>query len=142
MKAHRHDAAFVVPRFALAALLAWPMAASAQSAPVPSSSTGTTEMSAVPGMDHASMPGMTMEPVQGDPAPTDARSDDYSDGIAASPANPEHSDPRLELTDIGNIQIDRHGCLFSVRVGPVRHRPRNGSEEVIRSSRAAIVRPV
>jgi copper resistance protein B len=104
MRAHRHDAAFVVPRFALAALLAWPMAASAQSAPVPSSSTGTTEMSAMPGMDHASMPGMTMEPVEGDPVPTDARSDDYSDNIAASPAHGLHMHGSAPL---GMLRMDQ-----------------------------------
>jgi copper resistance protein B len=41
-----------------------------------------------PGMD--SMPGMTMGPMQGGRAPADARSGDYSDGIAASPAHGLH----------------------------------------------------
>jgi copper resistance protein B len=48
------------------------------------------------GMDHGaahdmdSMPGMTMGPMQGGRAPADARSGDYSDGIAASPAHGLH----------------------------------------------------
>jgi copper resistance protein B len=40
------------------------------------------------GMD--SMPGMAMGPMQGGRAPEDARSGDYSDGIAASPAHGAH----------------------------------------------------
>ena len=39
--------------------------------------------------DHA-MPGMAMGPMQGGRAPADARSGDYSDGIAASPAHELH----------------------------------------------------
>jgi copper resistance protein B len=45
-----------------------------------------------PGVDHGaahgadSMPGMILGPMQGGHAPADARSGDYSDGIAASPA--------------------------------------------------------
>ena len=39
--------------------------------------------------DHV-MPGMTMGPMQGGHAPADARSGDYSDGIAASPAHELH----------------------------------------------------
>jgi len=39
--------------------------------------------------DHA-MPGMVMGPMQGGRAPADARSGDYSDGIAASPAHELH----------------------------------------------------
>jgi copper resistance protein B len=51
---------------------------------------------AMPGMNHGeahgtdSMPGMTMGPMQGGRAPADARSGDYSDGIAASPAHGLH----------------------------------------------------
>jgi copper resistance protein B len=51
---------------------------------------------AMPGMNHGeahgtdSMPGMTMGPMQGGHAPADARSGDYSDGIAASPAHGLH----------------------------------------------------
>ena len=51
---------------------------------------------AMPGMDHGaapgmdSMPGMTMGPMQGGREPVDARSGDYSDGIAASPARGLH----------------------------------------------------
>ncbi|WP_200935597.1 copper resistance protein B [Rhodanobacter sp. Soil772] len=51
---------------------------------------------AMPGMSRGathnmdSMPGMTMGPMQGGRAPADARSGDYSDGIAASPAHELH----------------------------------------------------
>ncbi len=59
---------------------------------------------AMPGTDHQAMPGtgrgaahdmdstpvMTMGPMQGGRAPADARSGDYSDGIAASPAHELH----------------------------------------------------
>jgi copper resistance protein B len=51
---------------------------------------------AMPGMDHdaapaiGSMPGMTMGPMQGGSAPADARSGDYSDGIAGSPMHGLH----------------------------------------------------
>lgn len=45
---------------------------------------------AIPGMDHGSMPGMTMGPMQGGSAPADARSDDYSDGVAGSPIHGLH----------------------------------------------------
>lgn len=58
----------------------------------------------MPGMDHRaapgasqgaahdmdSMPGMTMGPMQGGRAPADARSSDYSDGVAASPTHELH----------------------------------------------------
>lgn len=51
---------------------------------------------AMPGTSHDAapdghaVPGMTMGPMQGGKAPTDARSGDYSDGIAASPAHRLH----------------------------------------------------
>lgn len=50
----------------------------------------------MPGMDHGAThgteatPGMAMGPMQGGRAPADARSGDYSDGIAASPAHGLH----------------------------------------------------
>jgi len=40
--------------------------------------------------DMGSMPGMTMGPMQGGSAPADARSDDYSDGVAGSPIQGLH----------------------------------------------------
>lgn len=60
--------------------------------------------SGMAGMDHGAMskkgqvdmagmgamPGMTMGPVQGGSAPADARSDDYSDGVAGSPVHGLH----------------------------------------------------
>ncbi|WP_027492381.1 copper resistance protein B [Rhodanobacter sp. OR444] len=63
-----------------------------------------TEQQAMPEMDHGAMPGMdhgaahgtgavpamAMGPMQGGRAPADARSGDYSDGIAASPAHGLH----------------------------------------------------
>jgi copper resistance protein B len=59
-----------------------------------------TSPQVMPDMDHASMPGMShgqahgagagMQPMQGGYAPADARSGDYSDGIAASPAHALH----------------------------------------------------
>src|SRR5437764_14545788 len=33
------------------------------------------------------------------------------DGVAAGTAGPENCDPRLKLTDVGNLQIDAHVCL-------------------------------
>lgn len=52
----------------------------------------------MPGMNHGQMhdagvstgPGMVMGPMQGGRAPADARSGDYSDGVAASPAHALH----------------------------------------------------
>lgn len=164
MRMHRRDTSIVPPRSALlAALLALPLAAMAQSAPAASSSTAPMDVGAMPGMAHAGMhgmampatagsaakpatkapvkktershapatptpssagahdmggmghgpihgmdhqtmpgmnhgaahgtdstPGMTMGPMQGGRAPADARSGDYSDGIAASPARGLH----------------------------------------------------
>ena len=113
MKTHRRHTSIVPPRSALLAalLLTLPLAAVAQSVPASSSST-PVGMDAMPGMDHGPMhardhqtvpgmnhgaahgtdstPGMTMGPMQGGRAPADARSGDYSDGIAASPARGLH----------------------------------------------------
>jgi copper resistance protein B len=66
----------------------------------------------MPSMDHASMPGMShgqahgegMEPMQGGHAPADARSGDYSDGIAASPAHALHMHGS---TSAGMLLIDQ-----------------------------------
>src|SRR5205085_7296574 len=41
----------------------------------------------------------------------EARRDHVVDRIAAGAPDAEHGDPRLELPDIGYLQIDRHGCL-------------------------------
>ena len=41
--------------------------------------------------------------------------DHVVDGVAAGAADPEHGDPRLQLTDIGDLQIDGHVCLFIAR---------------------------
>ena len=41
-----------------------------------------------------------------------AGGDHVVDGIAAGAADAEHGDARLELTDVGDIQIDGHVCLF------------------------------
>ena len=38
--------------------------------------------------------------------------DHVVDGVAAGAADPEHGDPRLQLTDVGDFQVDGHGCLF------------------------------
>ncbi|MBS0366767.1 MAG: copper resistance protein B [Proteobacteria bacterium] len=88
-----------------ALLLVLPLTATAQSAPAPddASSTDTRAMpgmdhdsmpgmdhSSMPGMDHPAMPGMTMGPMQGGSAPADARSDDYSDGVAGRPKHGLH----------------------------------------------------
>ena len=67
------------------------------------SETPTTSDHDMSGMDHqtpdtghgathdmASMPGMAMGPMQGGSAPSDARSGDYSDGVAASPTHGLH----------------------------------------------------
>ena len=37
--------------------------------------------------------------------------DHVVDGVAAGTAGPENCDPRLKLTDVGNLQIDAHVCL-------------------------------
>ena len=42
----------------------------------------------------------------------EAGRDHVVDGIAAGAADAEHGDPRLELTDVGDFQIDGHVCLF------------------------------
>ena len=44
----------------------------------------------MPDMSHGQAHGMNPESMQGDRAPADARSGDYSDGIAASPAHALH----------------------------------------------------
>ena len=57
-------------------------------APAPSDMPGMSDMSAMPGMDHAAkgaaMSGMSMGAMQGGAAPADARSPDYSDGYGHS----------------------------------------------------------
>ena len=58
--------------------------------------------------------------------------DHVVDRVAAGAADAEHGDPRLQLTDVGNFQIDGHGCLFCharARL-PVRHRPPSGRCDV------------
>ena len=59
-----------------------------------------------------------------------AGGDHVVDGIAAGAADAEHGDARLELTDVGDFQIDGHACLFfharasiDARPRPIRHRP-------------------
>lgn len=65
---------------------------------------------AMPGMSHgaahdmAAMPGMTMGPMQGGRAPADARSGDYSDGIAATPAYRLHEHGS---TRVGMLLVDQ-----------------------------------
>jgi copper resistance protein B len=61
MNMHRRHTSFVPQRSTLlvALLLALPLAATAQSTPA-SGSTSSMDMSPMPGMDHGSMPGMTM----------------------------------------------------------------------------------
>lgn len=57
-------------------------------------------------MDHA-MHGMSMGPMQGGRAPADARSDDWSDGIAPSPM---HDMAAMDMDDgapVGNLLLDR-----------------------------------
>ena len=56
--------------------------------------------------------------------------DHVVDGVAAGAADAEHGDPRLQLTDVGDLQIDGHVCLFFLARAlsralprPVRHRP-------------------
>ena len=38
--------------------------------------------------------------------------DHVVDRIAAGAADAEHGDARLQLTDVGNFQVDSHDCLF------------------------------
>lgn len=105
MNMHRHNTSFVPRRSALLVLLllALPLAATAQSTPA-SSSTSSMDMSSMPGMEHGAMskqgqgdavgmgamPGMTMGPMQGGSPPPNARSPDYSDGVAGSPVHGLH----------------------------------------------------
>ena len=68
-----------------------------------------------------------------------------TEGLGA--ADTEHGDPRLELPDIGHLEIDGHGCLFQnadARVSPhvlTGRFPVVTMKWVIRSSPEAIVRP-
>ena len=80
--------------------------------------------------------------------------DHVVDGVAAGAADPEHGDPRLQLPDVGNFQIDAHVCLLFARTQSIRNAAgccRSAAGRCrgmlvgcgsIRSSRAAIVRPV
>ena len=76
--------------------------------------------------------------------------DHVVDGVAAGAADAEHGDPRLQLADVGDVQIDAHGCLSITTRALVRPRPAAAGvgesrvvlESVIRSPREAIVRPV
>ena len=80
-----------------------------------------------------------------------AGGDHIVDGVAARAADTEHGDAGLELTDVGDIQIDGHGCLLFVArafstPGPVRSATgrwmfRASHLGAIRNSREAIVRP-
>ena len=71
---------------------------------------------AMPGMDHdaapaiGSMPGMTMGPMVGGSAPADARSGDYSDGIAGSPMDGLHMHGGAPL---GMLLIDQLEAFHS-----------------------------
>ena len=38
--------------------------------------------------------------------------DHVVDGVAAGAADTEHGHPRLQLADIGDLQVDAHGCLL------------------------------
>ena len=78
--------------------------------------------------------------------------DHVVDGVSAGSADAEYGQPRLELADIGDLQVDAHGCLLLGRAPA----DAAGSDRtatgrlvnfwvngvwVIRSSPAAIVRP-
>ncbi|WP_108471480.1 copper resistance protein B [Rhodanobacter thiooxydans] len=86
-------------------------------APMPAPVASTHVM---PGMDHASMPGTSrhqahdagtsVEPMQGDHAPADARSGDYSDGIAVSPAHALHLHGS---TPAGMLLVDQFEAFHS-----------------------------
>jgi len=94
------------PLLLAALLLALPLAAAAQGAPAASGSTTPMDMGAVPPMDHGAgaMAGMAMGTMQGGRAPVDARSGDYSDGIAPSPA---HGLPLHGSAPAGMLLIDQ-----------------------------------
>ncbi len=99
----------------------------AKKKPVPSPSTPAShdvdgmkgmDHSTMPGMDHGAMPkkgpgdvtgmdampGMTMGPMQGGSAPANARSDDYSDGVAGSPVQGLHMHG---ATPSGKLMLDQ-----------------------------------
>ena len=44
--------------------------------------------------------------------------DHVVDRIAARAADAEHRDPRLQLPDVGDFQVDAHGCLIIERAPP------------------------
>lgn len=90
-------------------------------APMPGMSPGATQgmdHSGMAGMDHGAMPkkdqgdmagmgampGMTMGPMQGGSPPPNARSPDYSDGVAGSPVNGLHMHGS---TPVGMLLIDQ-----------------------------------
>lgn len=131
MTIHRREHGLIPSRSAwlIALLLVLPPAVEAQSAPATSSSTAPIAMPAMPGMDHDEMPGMDhpavpiaptapdmpalepppmpgmpMAPMQGGRPPADARSGDYSDGIAASPM---HAMPAHGRAASGLLRIDQ-----------------------------------
>ena len=73
--------------------------------------------------------------------------DHVVDGVATGPAYAKHSDPRLQLANVRDVEIDGHGCLSITRALVRRgRRPRElgGSRRVrkrfIRSPHEAIVR--
>ncbi len=72
------------------AMPAMPMPAKPAASAAATSDMSGMDHSSMPGMDHGAMPGMTMGPMQGGSAPADARSDDYSDGVAGSPIQGLH----------------------------------------------------
>ncbi|UPG85640.1 copper resistance protein B [Luteibacter aegosomatis] len=57
-------------------------------------------------MDHA-MHGMTMGPMQGGHAPADARSDDWSDGVAPAPMHDMDMMGMDDTAPVGNLLLDR-----------------------------------
>src|SRR4029077_4858865 len=68
--------------------------------------------------------------------------DHFVDGVATGTAGPEHGDPWLELTDVGNLQIDAHVSLCIRRVTAAgRGRSPAGRCECPIESSEALVKP-
>ncbi len=114
MKVNRHNTSFVPHRSALLAalLLALPLTASAQSAPASSSSAAPMVMGGMPGMDHASMPGMAMPAKTGGSTKPAAKASGKKAKKKHAPAAP--TSLSHEATDMSGMD---HGAMPAATPG-------------------------
>lgn len=122
MKTHRRNTSFVPPRSALLAalLLALPLVATAQSVPA-SSSTAPMDMSVMPGMDHASMPGMAMPAKVGNiamPAEKASGKKAKKKHAPAASASSSHEMTDMSSMDHGSMSAMDHGTMPVAPVAP------------------------